>query len=143
MNLITTMPSRHSDRVVQQSRFLPPLLNIFNWVFYRIEDTAFCGVFAHGFFIGDRDSYYHGNATRAADTYVNHHHIIDSNVIHNVGRLNAGAAGVWLHASGENRVRATTSTAAHATGSARLGSISTTSSRNTPTVSTSSMTRTR
>ena len=71
-----------------------------NW----IEDTAFCGVFAHGFFIGDRDSYYYGNATRSADTYVNHHHIIDSNVIHNVGRLNAGAAGVWLHASGENHV---------------------------------------
>ena len=71
-----------------------------NW----IEDSAYCGVFAHGFFIGDRDSYYYGNKTTSADTYVNHHHIIDSNVIHNVGRLNAGAAGVWLHASGENRV---------------------------------------
>ena len=71
-----------------------------NW----IEDTAYCGVFAHGFFIGDRDSYYRGNETTSADTYVNHHHTIDSNVIHNVGRLNAGAAGVWLHASGENHV---------------------------------------
>jgi len=47
---------------------------------------------------------YRGNQTTAAETYVNHHHVIDSNVLHNVGRLNAGAAGVWLHASGENHV---------------------------------------
>jgi hypothetical protein len=71
-----------------------------NW----IEDTAYCGVFAQGWFIGDANSYYKGVATTSADTYVNHHHVIDSNVIHNVGRLNAGAAGVWLHASGENLV---------------------------------------
>jgi hypothetical protein len=71
-----------------------------NW----IEDAAFCGVYAHGFWIGDPDSMYKGNATRSADTYVNHHHSITDNVIHNVGRLNAGAAGVWLHASGENLV---------------------------------------
>eukprot|EP01048_Picozoa_sp_COSAG05_P004570 COSAG05_NODE_251_length_12871_cov_4.691669_4_plen_45_part_00 len=36
-----------------------------------------------GWFIGDPRSYYKGNATTSADTYVNHHHIIDSNVIHN------------------------------------------------------------
>jgi hypothetical protein len=71
-----------------------------NW----IEDAAYCGVFAQGWFIGDSRSYYKGNATTAADTYVNHNHIIADNVIHNVGRLNAGAAGVWLHASGENLV---------------------------------------
>jgi hypothetical protein len=69
-----------------------------------IEDSAFCGIYAHGFWLGDPESMYKGNKTRAADTYVNHHHVIDSNAIHNVGRLNAGAAGVWLHASGENRV---------------------------------------
>ena len=71
-----------------------------NW----IEDTAYCGVFAYGFFIGAPESYLKGPSTTAADTYVNHHHVIDSNVIHNVGRMNAGAAGVWLHASGENNV---------------------------------------
>ena len=71
-----------------------------NW----IEDAAYCGVFANGWWVGDLGSMYNGNATTSADTYVNHHHIIDSNVIHNLGRLNAGAAGVWLHASGENRV---------------------------------------
>jgi hypothetical protein len=71
-----------------------------NW----IEDTAYCGVFAYGFFIGAPESYLKGPTTTAADTYVNHHHVIDSNTIHNVGRMNAGAAGVWLHASGENNV---------------------------------------
>jgi len=71
-----------------------------NW----IEDAAFCGVYAMGWWVGDAGSYYKGAATTAADTYVNHHHTITDNVIHNVGRFNAGAAGVWLDASGENLV---------------------------------------
>ena len=68
-----------------------------NW----IEDAGHCGIFAYGFWPGAPESYVRGAKTTAADTYVNRGHVVDANVIRNVGTSSFGGAGIWLYNSGD------------------------------------------
>lgn len=63
-----------------------------------IEDAAYHGVAARGFWIGNAPF------DNAVDAYVNRDHVISNNGIRRCGRLIGQAAGVWLYQSGDNEV---------------------------------------
>ena len=63
-----------------------------------IEGPGFCGIPAAGIFPGD------GPYTSAAQAHVNKGHVIDSNLIYDVGKRVGHGAGVWLWQSGENAI---------------------------------------